>query len=139
MAPVFLQNAALSGAMSPRNTTGGAVKQRAGQSYSGNAKQRAGKRSGLRRRADRALIIKKPWLEKIFNREKQWEIRGTATARRGRILLAQPGGLLMGSAVLTDCVLLDNEEFLTHKAKHCIESLAMVKYPKIWAWHLSNV
>ena len=86
-------------------------------------KRQAGERSGLRRRADIALIIKQLWLDKILSKEKQWEIRGKATSRRGPILLAEPGGLLMGSAVLADCVLLDKQEFLTHTAQHCIESL----------------
>ena len=75
----------------------------AGNETRGKIKKRAGQRSGLRRRAAVALIIKEYWLKKIFNHEKQWEIRGAATARRGRIHLAQPGGLLVGSAVISGC------------------------------------
>jgi len=102
-------------------------------------KKRAGQRSGLRRSAAIALIIKGQWLEKIFKCEKQWEIRGTATARRGRIHLAQPGGLLVGSALISCCTRIAKEDFLKHQHKHCIHSLSMVPYPKIWAWHLADV
>ena len=63
----------------------------------------AGKRSGLRRCAPIALVIKEQWLTKIFSRKKEWEIRGQRTKRRGRIHLAQPGGLLVGSASITGC------------------------------------
>ena len=132
------------GACSSGNKTKGISKKRAGASSSGNrkkgnAKKRAGQQSGLRRRAAIALIIKTPWLEKIFKRDKQWEIRGTATTRRGRIHLAQPGGLLVGSAVLSGCTLVERKDFLKHKDKHCIHSLNLVTYPKLWAWHLGDV
>ena len=122
------------GASSSGNTTNGISKKTAGASSSGNSKKgktkkRAGQRSGLRRRAAIALIIKTSWLEKIFKRDKQWEIRGTATTRRGRIHLAQPGGLLMGSAVLAGCTLVERKDFLKHKDKYCIHSLSSVTYP----------
>ena len=75
----------------------------------------------------------------IIRGEKQWDIRGTATARRGPIHLAKPGGLLVGSASLTGCARIQRADFLTHADKHCVPTLAMVTYPHIWAWHLESV
>jgi len=111
----------------------------AGNQVRGVSKKRAGKRSGLRRCAPVALVIKERWLSKILSHDKKWEIRGTATARRGRIHLAQPGGLLVGSASISGCTRIRREDFLKHQDKHCVPSLSMVTYPHIWAWHLESV
>ncbi len=99
----------------------------------------AGKRSGLRRCAPIALVIKEQWLTKIFSRKKKWEIRSQRTKRRGRIHLARPGGLLVGSASISGCSSIARKDFMNHRDKHCVPSLSMVDYPRIWAWHLESV
>ncbi len=50
--------------------------------------KKAGTRSGVRRLTKIALVVKRPWLMKIFAGEKDWEIRGalppcTITPRLG--------------------------------------------------------
>ena len=64
----------------------------------GRQKKSAGRRSGVKRCAKFALVVKKYWLDKILAREKDWEIRSCSTARRGLIHFAQSkaGGKLVG-------------------------------------------
>ena len=111
----------------------------AGNKVKGASKRRAGKRSALRRCAPVALVIKETWLRRILSGEKTWEIRATATMRRGRIHLAQSGGLLMGSATISGCTRLKRGDFLKHQDKHCISRLKQIPYKVIWAWHLESV
>ena len=63
-------------------------------------KKDAGKRSGLRRSAKKALVVKKKWLDLILAGRKTWEIRGSSTSKRGWIHFAesQAGGKLRGRA-----------------------------------------
>lgn len=52
----------------------------------------------------RALIIKKQWLDLIFDNGKVWEMRSTKTNIRGTIGLIESGsGLIVGKAELTGC------------------------------------
>jgi len=82
-----------------------------GNTTTGRKKKRAGKRSGVRRSAKRALVVKKRWLDLILAGQKKWEIRGSSTAKRGWIHFAesQAGGKLMGRARLVDCFPLSRE------------------------------
>lgn len=53
---------------------------------------------------ERALIVRQPWIGKILNLEKSWEMRSTKTKIRGRIGLIEAGtGLIVGEANLVDC------------------------------------
>ena len=52
---------------------------------------------------ERALIVKKEWLDKIFDDFKLWEMRSMKTNIRGRIGLIEAGsGLIVGEAELVD-------------------------------------
>jgi len=111
----------------------------AGRAGSAEDKAAAGERSGERRKAEMALVIKKKWLDKIFARKKVWEIRSSSTKRRGWIHLAESGsGNLCGGAKLKDCIPVPRGEFLKHRRLHGVTSLNDVKYKKIWAWVLSD-
>ena len=72
-----------------------------GNARKGAVKKHAGKRSGIRRSAKQALVVKKVWLDLILSGRKTWEIRGMATSKRCWIHFAesQAGGLLMGRAL----------------------------------------
>ena len=50
-----------------------------GNMETGQSKRSAGKRSGLKRSAKHALVVKKRWLDKILDGEKDWEIRSSRT------------------------------------------------------------
>ena len=78
----------------------------AGNNVIGKKKKSAGSKSGVKRSAEFALVVKKHWLDKIFAGEKKWEIRGCSTSRRGWIHFAQSkaGGALVGRARLVDCI-----------------------------------
>ena len=96
----------------------------------GKVKKDAGKRSGLRRSAKRALVVKKKWLNLILAGQKTWEIRGSSSSKRGWIHFAesQAGGKLRGRARLVNCFPVPKESFQRHYKKHCVPSLTMVPY-----------
>ena len=98
----------------------------AGNVLNGKLKKDAGKRSGLRRSSTKALVVKKKWLDLILSGAKTWEIRGRATRKRGWIHFAesQAGGKLRGRA--------------RHYKKHCVPSLSVLPYVKIYAWVLED-
>ena len=119
----------------------GAKKRKAGKLTSGNntrgtRKRMAGKRSGIKRCARHALVVKKQWVDKILAGEKDWEIRGCATARRGWIHFAESkaGGTLVGRARLVDCIRVPKAMFKSHVRRHCVTNVSDVPYKSIFAW-----
>ena len=61
--------------------------------------------SSLKTNITHALIIREQWLTKILSGTKTWEIRGSATKRRGRIALIQSkSGLVVGTCDLVNVV-----------------------------------
>ena len=99
-------------------------------------KKDAGKRSGLRRSAKKALVVKKKWLDLILAGQKTWEIRGSSTSRRGWVHFAesQAGGKLRGRARLVNCFPLANDSFQLYYKMHRVPSLTMVPYKTVYAW-----
>ena len=135
----FKKNASL--ASSKRKVFGGGgVLGNSGNTTTGKKKKRAGKRSGVRRSAKRALVVKKRWLDLILARQKKWEIRGSSTAKRGWIHFAesQAGGKLVGRARLVDCFPVSRESFVRNFYKHRVPSLSMVPYHTPYAWVLED-
>jgi hypothetical protein len=93
-------------------------------------------------RLDRALIVKKEWLDLILSGEKTWEIRGSNTAIRGRIGLIESGtGTIVGECELTNSFWLDKTGYHAHYHKHKIPSKfnsTMPYHDKTHAWVLEN-
>ena len=102
----------------------------------GKVKKDAGKRSGLRRSAKKALVVKKKWLNLILAGQKPWEIRGRSTSKRGWVHFAesQAGGKLRGRGRLVNCFPVPRDSFQRHYKKHCVPSLTMVPYDTLYAW-----
>ena len=110
--PCFVANAKLKGSDSSGNSSASGNVRNAGNSSGnpgnagnvkkGKVKKDAGKRSGLRRSAKKALVVKKKWLDLILAGQKTWEIRGSSTSKRGWVHFAesQAGGKLKGSCAL---------------------------------------
>ena len=68
----------------------------------------------------KGLIIKKHWLELIFQGKKIWEIRGSKTNIRGKIELIESGsGKVVGECCLVDCISLNLENYAV--IKNCIK------------------
>ena len=93
------------------------------------------KSGGIKRCAKLALVVKKHWLDKILAGEKDWEIRGCATARRGWIHLAESraGGTLVGRVRLVDYIRVPKATFKRHSRRHCVANVADVPYKSIFA------
>lgn len=122
------------------NPRKGRVKKRIGKS--------GGQRSGIRRCAKSALVVKPEWLDLILAGKKTWEIRGSATSKRGWVHLAQSkaGGLLLGRARLVDCIALEGASgkvsevaFKKDFAKHRVPSIKLVPYKRPYAWFSSRL
>ena len=153
--PCFKAGAARSGARSGGNRTGnpgnsgnikkGISKKKAGalsggNAKKGNSKKKAGARSGVKRSSKVALVVKKRWLNKILDGEKDWEIRSSNTSRRGWIHLAESKacGKLMGRARLVDCFELSKSQFGKSRCHHCVRYLSEVPYNRMFAWVLND-
>ena len=153
--PCFKAGAARSGARSGGNRTGnpgnsgnikkGISKKKAGalsggNAKKGNSKKKAGARSGAKRSSKVALVVKKRWLNKILDGEKDWEIRSSNTSRRGWIHLAESKacGKLMGRARLVDCFELSKSQFGKSRCHHCVRYLSEVPYKRMFAWVLND-
>lgn len=67
----------------------------------------------------RALIIKKNWLDKIFNDGKRWEMRSRNTKIRGKIGLIESGsGLIVGEAKIVNTLRMKQENLVKQTDKH---------------------
>ena len=88
--------------------------------------------------SDRALIIKKRWLDLILEGKKTWEIRGSDTKIRGMIGLIESGsGLIVGECELvTSCPVFDGDALL--ECLHGISDWSDIKYKNPHAWVLKN-
>ena len=111
-----------------------------GNAKKGNSKKKAGARSGVKRSSKVALVVKKRWLNKILDGEKDWEIRSSNTSRRGWIHLAESKacGKLMGRARLVDCFELSKSQFGKSRCHHCVRYLSEVPYKRMFAWVLND-
>ena len=88
---------------------------------------------------DRALCVKKKWIDLILSGQKTWEIRSTATRSRRVVGLAESGsGLVVGEVRIADCLPLEPADLPQHFGKHCIADCGLVKYRKIFAWVLED-
>lgn len=87
----------------------------------------------------KGLIIKKFWLDKIFDEGKVWEMRSTKTKITGKIGLIESGsGLIVGEADLIGC---SERPVPKHKdlvKYHKVEDLDLLDKWK-WAWFLQDV
>ena len=95
----------------------------------------------MKRSAKFALVVKKHWLDKILAGEKDWEIRGCSTTRRGWVHFAESkgGGILVGRARLTGCIRISNRDmFESRICRHHIAKFADVPYKTIFAWVLED-
>ena len=111
-----------------------------GNTNAGHPKRNAGKRSGVRRSAKHALVVKKRWLDIILPGEKTWEIRPSRTSHRGWVFFAQSKatGQLLGRARLVDCLELSADEFEEHVHLHRVDKFADVPYKRVFAWMLER-
>ena len=94
-----------------------------------------------------ALLVKSHWAELLIRGEKCWELRSSATAKRGRIALAVSGAqTLLGEIDLVDCVQvaeggrsllpLPLENFVE---LHKVPDLAnTIRYKRTYAWVMRN-
>ena len=92
--------------------------------------------------AVRALVIRKPWLDKILAGAKTWEIRGSRTSIRGTVGLIQSrSGTVVGLCEVVDCIgPLTAEEFRgnARKAGMIPKEAVLGGYKNTFAWVLAN-
>lgn len=78
---------------------------------------------------ERALIVRKEWLDKILDGGKVWEMRSTHTWIRGRIGLIEAGtGMIVGEVALIGCGdPITQEDAESHFKAHQVEDLTLLK------------
>lgn len=86
----------------------------------------------------RALIVKKEWLDKIFDNGKVWEMRSTITNIRGKVGVIESGtGTIVGEVNIIGC---SSSPVPKHESLipfHQVEDLELLdKWP--YAWRLAN-
>lgn len=89
----------------------------------------------------KGLLIKSPWIERIFEGKKTWEIRGSNTTIRGKIALIKSGtGLILRTVKLADCIRLELEEYRESEKFHCIprQECGELPYKNTHAWVFRN-
>jgi hypothetical protein len=86
----------------------------------------------------KGLIIKRCWLDQIFDHGKVWEMRTSRTKYTGKIHLIESGtGTVVGEAELIGC---SERPVPKHKdliKYHRVENLDLLDRWR-WAWFLSN-
>lgn len=86
----------------------------------------------------KGLIIRKFWLDKIFDEGKIWEMRSRKTNVRGTILLIESGsGMIVGEVDLIDCIKLDETSKKNNYDKHKV-LLTEILEKYNFAWVLEN-
>lgn len=86
----------------------------------------------------KALIVKKEWLEKIFNDNKTWELRSRNTKIRGKIKLIESGsGTIIGECELVDSIKITEKDFFDNLNKHKVNDVSVLKKWN-YAWVIKN-
>jgi len=71
----------------------------------------------------RGLLIKSPWIDRILEGKKTWEIRGSNTKKRGEIGLIKSGsGMVYGTVNIVESKELTLEEYQNGSHLHCVSS-----------------
>ena len=88
---------------------------------------------------DRALIVRKPWIDLILSGQKTWEMRSRKTHLTGWIGLIEQGtGLIVGKAFLTGGWRKPSEqELIDNMHNHMVEDLSLLK-KWCYAWTLEQ-
>ena len=79
---------------------------------------------------DRALVVKKVWLDKILDNGKIWEMRTTKTYVRGVVGLIEAGtGLIVGTTEIVGCAkpIETPENAWSTKKLHQVEYIELLK------------
>jgi hypothetical protein len=85
----------------------------------------------------KALIIKSPWIDMIFEGKKTWEIRGFNTKTRGTIALIKSGsGMIYGEIDLLESKELSLTDYQQNRRFHGVASEAAgeLPYKRTYAW-----
>jgi hypothetical protein len=91
----------------------------------------------------KGLIIEEPWISKILDGSKTWEMRTRATTHRGWVALIRKGsGMIVGIARLTNCTgPLSTSQIAENAARHRVPigEFTSGRAAK-WnvAWHLES-
>ena len=93
----------------------------------------------------KGLLIKEPWLTKIIDGEKIWEIRGSNIKHRGDIALIRSGSKKIFAVCKIDNVLgpLSIPELIENQSKHQIPNQEITNnglpYQNTYAYVISNI
>ena len=84
-----------------------------------------------------SAAVREPWVSLLAQGLKTWELRGSATHKRGRVALAASGtSCIVAGATLVDCVgPLSDAAVDAERLRHCIPAGSMPRrYARTFAW-----
>ena len=87
----------------------------------------------------KCLIVRQPWVDKILDGSKLWEMRSRSTTVRGRIGIIEAGtGTIVGEVTLTDVAepIRDMQDAEATTCFHQVENISLLKkwrYPWVMA------
>lgn len=87
------------------------------------------------------LILKGRWLDLILSGEKNLEIRGQTTTKRGKVGLIKSGtGLVFGEVEIVGTFVIQRDSFGLYYSGHLVgaNTLETLNYKVIHAWMLAN-
>ena len=92
---------------------------------------------------ERGLVIRQPWIDRILEGKKTWELRGKPTQVRGEIALIQGGSCtVVGSAWVVDVQCPLSAEALRaadQQGRIGLDEAEAMDYPNTYAWVLEDV
>ncbi|PHV71900.1 hypothetical protein CS063_00005 [Sporanaerobium hydrogeniformans] len=87
------------------------------------------------------LIIKEPYIDWILNGEKDLELRGFNTSKRGTIALIKSGtGKIYGTVDIIRTMKIETRnQYEKLRARHCVGTERKnIRYKELWGWELIN-
>lgn len=87
------------------------------------------------------LIVKEPYIDWELDGEKDLELRGSDTKKRGTIYLVKSGtGMVYGTVEIVNTFEIETvSQYEKLRKRHCVGAERRnIRYRRLWAWELAN-
>ena len=94
-----------------------------------------GKEAMRTRSGPRGLLLRQPWVDRILDGSKTWELRAHATRKRGTIFLVDVSGenwVVRGCVDVVDTVRLTRRQFTQGRNRHLVDQYRAREHRHAW-------
>ena len=94
-----------------------------------------GKEAMRARSGPRGLLLRQPWVDRILDGSKTWELRAHATRKRGTIFLVDVSGenwVVRGCVDIVDTVRLTRRQFTQGRHRHLVDPYRAREHRHAW-------